>query len=425
MRPANTFMLALLALLAPLAGTVWADGLDDAALALPGSAPQTAGNARVWQLFVEGAAARSHMRAPSLIEDDRAAGRLSVDLQVDATLAPGVRAMLADRLDIGWQHRLAQRKSINTLKEAYLSLQQRDDVIVDLGYINQYSGVAVGYNPTDFFRKGSLRSPVSVDPTMIRKNRQGSAMLRGQMLWEGASLTALYSPALNDPADTPAFPSDRGATNQRDRSLLIFSKRISDDLQPQWLLYTSQGASPRFGMNLTKLVNDATVAYVEWSGGRSPLLLAQALGQNGDEAFRNRLASGLTYTTSNKLSLTLEYQYNGAGLESAQWNALPKVSMPAYLRYRQSVQSMQEMPTRHQTFIYAGWQDMLVRHLDLAAMVRRNTDDHSRLTWVELRYRWTRDEIALQWQGNSGQLFSDYGASPLRKAWEMSFRHFY
>ena len=58
-------------------------------------------------------------------------------------------------------------------------------------------------------------------------------------------------------------------------------------------------------------------------------------------------------------------------------------------------------------------------------MVRRNSDDHSRLTWVELRYRGTRDEIALQWQGNSGQSFSDYGAAPLRKAWEISFRHFF
>lgn len=419
MRSAFALMLAL------LAGAVWADDLDDAALSLPSSAPQAAANARVWQLFVEGAAARSQIRNTSLAEDDHSTQRLSLDLQVDATLAPGVRAMLADRLDIGWQHPFEQRKSINTLKEAYLSWQQRNDVIVDLGYVNQYSGVAFGYNPTDFFREGSLRSPVSVDPTIIKKNRQGSAMLRGQMLWEGASLTALYSPALNDPPSSPAFLPDWGATNQRDRGLLIFSKRISEDLQPQWLLFMNQGASPQFGMNLTKLVNDATVAYFEWSGGRSPLLLAQALGQDGDKAFRNRVATGLTYTTSNKLSLTFEYQYNGAGLENAQWNALPTVSLPAYVRYRQFVQSAQEMPTRHQALIYAGWQDMLISHLDLAAMVRRNSDDHSRLSWVELRYRWTRDEIALQWQGNSGELSSDYGASPLRKAWEISFRHFF
>lgn len=417
----SAFALAL----ALLAGASWAEDPDEAALSLPGSAPQAAESARVWQLFVEGAAARSQIRNTALAEEDRSTQRLSVDLQVDATLAPGLRAMLGDRLDVGWQHRFEQRKSINTLKEAYLSWQQRNDVIVDLGYVNQYSGVAFGYNPTDFFREGALRSPVSVDPTIIKKNRQGSAMLRGQMLWDGASLTALYSPALSDPPSSPAYLPDWGATNQRDRGLLIFSKRISEDLHPQWLLYKNQGASPQFGMNLTKLINDATVAYFEWSGGRSPLLLAQALGQDGDKAFCNRVATGLTYTTSHKLSLTFEYQYNGAGLEKAQWDALPRVSLPAYVRYRQFAQSAQEMPTRHAAFFYATWQDMLVSHLDLAAMVRRNSDDHSRLSWIELRHRWTHDEIALQWQVDSGDLLSDYGALPLRKAWEVSYRHFF
>lgn len=417
----SAFALAL----ALLAGASWAEDPDEAALSLPGSAPQAAEGARVWQLFVEGAAARSQIRNTALAEEDRSTQRLSVDLQVDATLAPGLRAMLADRFDVGWQHRFEQRKSINTLKEAYLSWQQRNDVIVDLGYVNQYSGVAFGYNPTDFFREGALRSPVSADPTIIKKNRQGSAMLRGQMLWDGASLTALYSPALSDPPGSPADLPGRGATNQRDRGLLIFSKRISEDLHPQWLLYKKQGASPQLGMNLTKLINDATVAYFEWSGGRSPLLLAQALGQDGDKAFRNHVATGLTYTTSNKLSLTFEYQYNGAGLEKAQWNALSRASLPAYVRYRQFAQSVQEMPGRHAAFFYATWQDMLVSHLDLAAMVRRNSDDHSRLSWIELRYRWTHDEIALQWQIDSGDLLSDYGASPLRKAWEVSYRHFF
>lgn len=416
-----TFTLALTL----LAGAAWADDPDAAALSLPGSAPQATESARAWQLFVEGAAGRSVVRNASFAEEARSIQRISVDLQVDATLASGLRAVLADRLDIDWQHRFGQRNEVNTLKEAYFSWQPRNDLIVDLGRVNQYSGVAIGYNPTDFFRDGALRSPVSVDPTSIKKNRQGSVMLRGQALWEGASLTALYSPALSDHPDSSAFHPDWGSTNGRDRGLLIFSKRLSEDLNPQWLLYKDQGASPQFGMNLTKLVNDATVAYFEWSGGRSPSLLTQALGQGGDKAFRNRVAGGLTYTTSNKLSLTFEYQYNGAGLEKADWDALPQVSLPAYSRYRQFAQSAQEMPTRRAAFFYATWQDMLISHLDLSVMVRRNSDDRSRLSWGELRYRWTRDEVALQWQGNSGDLLSDYGASSLRKAWQLSYRHFF
>lgn len=420
MRGAFTLALTL------LAGAAWAEeDPDGAALSLPASASSVPESARAWQLFVEGAAGRAVVRSPSLAEEAPSVQRLSIDLQVDATVASGLRAVLADRLDVDWQHRFEQRNEVNTLKEAYVSWQPRNDAIVDLGRVNQYSGVAIGYNPTDFFRDGALRSPVSVDPTLIKKNRQGSVMLRGQALWEGASLTALYSPALSDHPDSSAFDPDWGSTNLRDRGLLIFSKRLSDDFNPQWLLYKDEGASPQFGINLTKLVNDSTVAYFEWAGGRTPLLLTQALGQGGDEAFRNRAATGLTYTTSNKLSLTFEYQYNGAGLEKAQWDALPQLSLQAYGRYRRFAQSAQEMPTRRAAFFYASWQDMLISHLDLAAMVRRNGDDHSRLSWLELRYRWTRDEIALQWQGNSGDLLSDYGASPLRRAWQVAHRHYF
>jgi len=77
------------------------------------------------------------------------------------------------------------------------------------------------------------------------------------------------------------------------------------------------GQSPQPGLNLTALPNDATVVYFEWSGGRAPSLAAQALMRPDDTAFRSRLSSGLTYTTANNISLTAEYQYNGAALDTA------------------------------------------------------------------------------------------------------------
>jgi len=409
-----------------LAGMACAQEIDEAAaLSLPGNGPQAAESPRPWRLFVEGAAGRAVVRDESLVEAPRSAQRVSLDLQADVALAPGLRGVLADRLDIDWEHRFNRPDEINTLKEAYLSWRPRNDVVVDLGRVNQYSGVAIAYNPTDFFRNNSLRSVVSVDPASIKKNRQGSVMLRGQALWDGASLTAMYSPGLDaDPSDAP-FSLNTGATNPRDRMLFIFSKRLPYDLSPQWLLYKEQGASPQFGMNLTRLVNDSTVAYLEWSGGRGRSPLSQATGSPAEKAFRNRVSTGLTYTTSNKLSLTLEYEYNGAGLDEGAWNALPQKNLPAYIGYREFAQSAQEMPTRREVLLYATWQDMLIRRLDMTAMVRRNSEDLSRLGFAEMRYRWTRDEMALQWQGGSGGLFSEYGASPLRKKWQVLYMHFF
>jgi len=411
--------------LALLAGAAWADDPDAAALSLPGSEPQSAESAKAWQLFAEGAVGRSVVRTASLAEEARATEQLSIDLQIDAAPVAGLRAVLADRLDINWLHRFRQRSEVNTLKEAYLSWQPRDDAIVDLGRINEYSGVAIGYNPTDFFRHGALRSPVSVDPTVIKKNRQGSVMVRGQKLWEGASLTALYSPRLSRAPSSSAFDLDWGATNHHDRGLVIFSKRLSEDLNPQWLIYKDQGESPQFGMNLTRLITEAAVAYLEWSGGRSPSLSNEGLGPQSGRAFHQRLATGLTYTMSNKLSLTLEYEYNGAGLRAMEWAQLPRASLPAYLRLREAAKVAQEMPTRRAWLLHATWRDLLIPRLNLSAMVRRNIEDHSHLSWLELRYHASREELALQWQRNAGEWFTDYGGLPLRSAWQFSYRHYF
>ena len=56
----------------------------------------------------------------------------------------------------------------------------RPDTLIDLGRINVRNGVALGYNPTDYFRAGAVRAAVSVSPASLKENRQGSVMLRGQ-----------------------------------------------------------------------------------------------------------------------------------------------------------------------------------------------------------------------------------------------------
>ncbi|WP_175426038.1 hypothetical protein [Ralstonia pseudosolanacearum] len=47
------------------------------------------------------------------------------------------------------------------------------------------------------------------------------------------------------------------------------------------------------------------------------------------------------------------------------------------------------------------------------------------MTWLELRYHWPHDEVALQWLSNRGTLFSRFGALPLRSALELSYRHYF
>ena len=415
-------MRALLLLLLVATAPALADDGDAAALLLADKTATTAEQSGDWRVYVEAAAREARRQGPGLALQG---ARLSIDARFDKTFAPGWRAVFADRLDMIRMDGVSGNRDINTLKEAYLSWQAQPDRVADLGRINARNGVALGYNPTDYFRAGALRSTVSIDPASLRENRLGSAMLRGQALWNGGSLTALYSPKLADRPSDAVFSPDFGATNRRARWLVALSEKLSDALNPQWLLSGGTGESPQLGLNLTALPNDATVAYFEWSGGRASSLAAQALVSRDDPAFRSRLSTGLTYTTPSKVSLTAEYQYNGAGLDQAGWNALRRGPPAAYGLYRGLVTSIQDPPTRHNVFLYAVWQDALVRHLDLTVMLRYDATDHSRLQWLEARYHWTRVDIALQTQLNTGQPGSNYGALPERRLWQASIRYYF
>ena len=414
-------MRALVLLL--LAATVPALADDDAAaLLLADKTATTAEQSGDWRVYVEAAARESRRQGRGLALHG---ARLSIDARFDKTFAPGWRAVFADRLDLNRMDGVSGNRDINTLKEAYLSWQAQPGRVADLGRINARNGVAMGYNPTDYFRAGALRSVVSLDPASLRENRLGSAMLRGQALWNDGSLTTLYSPKLADHPSDSVFSPDLGATNQRARWQVALSEKLSDALNPQWLLSGGAGQSPQFGLNLTALPNDATVAYFEWSGGRAASLAAQALMSRDDAAFRSRLSTGLTYTTPGNVSLTVEYEYNGAALDQAGWNALRRGPPAAYGLYRGLVTNIQDPPTKDNVFLYALWQDAFVKHLDLTAMVRYDAEDYSRLQWLEARYHWTRVDIALQTQLNTGHPGSNYGALPDRRLWQALVRYFF
>jgi hypothetical protein len=375
---------------------------------------------RDWQAAIEVAAGHASTRIGR-----EASQRLSMEVQIDTPIALGWRAVVANRLDVNWLGRFNQRNDINTLKELHVTWQPRDDLVGDAGRVNVRNGVASGYNPTDYFRQGATRSVSSVDPASLKKNRQGSAMLRGQTLWEGGSATAMYSPRLATRPSSRPFDLNWGGTNNQDRWLLALSQKLTDTITPQWLLYKEERLPAQIGMNVTSLVTDATVGYLEWSGGRSPSLLSQMQRANDHTSFRNRISTGFTYTTTGRLSMTLEFQYNGVGLDSTSWEALQAGPLSAYGAYRQWVQFNQDMPTRKAAFFYASLQDFLIHRLDLAAMARLNLDDRSRLVWLELRHRGAKHELALQLQGQSGSSTSEYGVLSQRRALQLSLRHFF
>ena len=399
---------------AAAAGAADMEDDDSAALALPSAQLAPAASARSTSLTLEGV----ETAAAQVDGPEQEGQRLSADARYDSALATGWRAIVAARLDADWANRFDTLEEIGTLKEAYLSWQPQPSLLLDAGRINGRQGVAYGYNPTDFFRTDAVRSIVSIDPNSLRDNRLGTVMLRGQQLWDSGALSVVYAPRLTDHASAAPMDPDIGATNARDRWLVSFSQKLATNWTPQWLAFGGEGQEPQLGMNLTALLGQSMVAYAEVSAGRSSSLWAQALDLPRTDTWRSRAASGLTYSTTSKLSLTLEYEYNGAGLGTIAWDAARGGSLARYGRYREYALAQQDTATRSNLFLYATWQDLLVRHLDLSALLRQDLADHSRLPYVELRRHWTALDLALRWQDSWGDTTSDYGASPQRQTWQ-------
>lgn len=395
------------------------DALDLADKSADTETPVQDTKGAVWRAFVEAAAGRNTLRGGSPDVNTR---RLSADLRYDQRWTPTLRAVLSNRLDLAHSDASPPADNVNTLREAYLSWTPVSSTVLDLGRVNVPLGSAMGYNPTDWFKSGALRSVVSPDPAVLRENRQGTVVLRAQRLWEDGSLTGLVSPKLASSPDPGRYALDEGSTNPRHRWLLAGSHRISDRFSPQWLLQGGDGQSTQVGFNLSALASDATTVYAEGASGRGPTLLDQALTAAGDDKRHTRLALGLTHTTAFNLVLSIEAQANNAAPTRSRWRALAPNERLAVLAV---ADREQDLISRRAWFVHAQWKDLVWPRLDLAGYWRHDTETGGDERWLELRYRGQRWETALQWQGYSGAGEAWVASLPTRHSLELALRVYF
>lgn len=341
--------------------------------------------------------------------------RTSLDFSHTARLGSGWRAVISDRLDHAHPADFGLGLTVNSLREAYLSWQpDSGDMVAEVGRVNLRYGPGYGYNPTDFFRDGSLRTLTSANPFALRENRMGTVVLRAQRLWSEGSLSVVYSPKVADRPASNGWSLDLGSTNNRDRGLAAISTQFSQNISTQLLTYKEAGRSAALGASLTALLSDAAVAHLEWSRGNEPDLLSHALAVPGTFKSRNRVVGGITYTTLGKLSITAEYQYNGFALNQSNWAALGASTPAGQMAYLLEAQRRQELATREAYLIYITQKSLWLKNLDLTAFMRINAGDHSQLAWAELRHHWPRFDLAFQLQQNIGARTSEYGTLPGR-----------
>lgn len=388
---------------------------DDAdALALE-AVPEPAGKGpdRGLRLYAEGAFGRIAQRYDL---PDLDARRLSLDFSWSVQLSDRWRFAVSDRLDDIHPTTGDTPSTLNSLRELYVSWQDESGQhIGEVGRINLRNGPAYGFNPTDYFRDNALRAVTTADPFALRENRLGVVVTRYQHLWTGGGLSLALAPKLADAPSNDSFSADLGATNNRNRGTATWSAQVSERLSGQLLAYADQHKGMQLGGSVTALLSDATVGHLEFSRGKDDDLFSQFVLGVPRQAIRNRLSAGATYTTSTRLALTAEYEYNGFAPDKAAWDAGSAAGLPAYGSYLQAVQAQQDIASRTAWLVYANQKSLFTKSLDVTALLRINAEDKSRMGWLELRYHWPQFDAALQWQTASGQPASEYGLIPYRR----------
>ena len=369
--------------------------------------------------------------------------RLFFDTRHEWRLGDGLQFNYSGRFNLRAANDLpfpGHENVLNELREAYLSWQPSASVWLDVGRINLKSGVAVGHNPTDFFRTRSVVLPLTADPTILREDRLGTLMVQGQYLWTGGSVMAAFAPRVTLPTaiyrsnNLPAFDPMLDRTNAEDRFLLKGSMQVAEGFSPELLFYHA-GNHTQLGTNLTASIGKQTIAYLDWAGGQNTSLIDNALSYGrrtgtlpanalavipADRTlrFQNDVAVGLSFATEARITVNLEYHYYQPGFSQQDWrnwfSAGSHQGANSPLWYIRSYALDQQVPlSRHSAFLRANWVDAFVPNLELTALANVSLLDGSGLVQATADYHlsdvWTVGGLASFTYGGRR---SEFGSLP-------------
>jgi negative regulator of sigma E activity len=385
--------------------------------------------------------------------------RIFLDVRKQWDIGDGVSASYSGRLNLRAENDIDfpnRQNVLNDLREAYASWQPLSRSYLDLGRINLKSGIALGYNPTDYFKTRAVVEPLSADPTVLREDRLGTLMMRGLQVWDRGSLTVAFAPHLYSPSaiyaglNLPSFDPSLDRTNAANRLLLKGTANVSANLSPE-LLYYREGGQSRVGANLTQNIGQRSIAYLEWSGGTRPDLIEQALlygretgtlpasapavlPENPRRRFQSELALGASYAGTAKVTVNLEYHFNQAAFTAADWSRWFTIGrgttaaslVAAELWYVRDYAADQQQPiNRHSLFLRADCTDAFVRKLELSGFIDVDLHDGSSLLQFGADYylsdHWTVGGLLI---GYAGARRSDFGSLPIGATFLVDFARY-
>ena len=340
------------------------------------------------------------------------------DFRNEWRFGSGWSATLSDRIE--WVEDDGGTSTVrNALREGYVTRRLNDALFADLGRINLRSGVASGFNPTDWLREGAALPQTSQNPASLRENRLGTFMMRFQAIedWGAAHVAAI--PHLARKRDEISrYGFAWGSTNDDQALHARVAPKLSEDVSLDLLAYAREGRRPQWGLNLTSVLNHALIAHVELAAGKRT-------GLNGPGAApsiesHQRAAAGFSWAAPNGAVVSVERHIATDALSRRDWEAWrqaadgPTVRGLAQLRAQRS--GLQEPLVRDAWFVrtaITGLTDSA--NLDLAAFVRINPYDRSYLWQIDGGWHLLpRASIYASLGGFAGSSRSEFGANPMR-----------
>lgn len=370
--------------------------------------------------------------------------RFYADLRANPEIARTLSLHLSAR--VNWIEPIEGRYSDKRLRvdarEAFLTWSPNPEVIIETGRINARVGVAIGYNPTDFFRARTVVDPVTVDPSVLRLNRLGVAMARLTGVRGPGAVSLSVAPRLEE-----REPVTLGRRSFADLRLGRTNAATAVELRGGWdspggtslqlSAFVREQRAASFGLNLVTGLGDSATIFVEATARKTSDVLSEAVAEGvvagelpsfalqlfpaASSRYRPSAALGITYTTSSKMTLTVEFDLNGAGLTKGQWHdrvdralARGPLGSGAFWYARSLVQQQQELISRQQLFVRAAWDEAFGREqLSLSTLLLTPITDRSGLLQSAVDYRlsngWSLGGLV---QISTGPRRSIYGSSP-------------
>ena len=312
-----------------------------------------------------------------------------LDFQREWATGPDWKLGLSNRLE--QVHADTGSVTRHALREAYASWRWGGDDganhYLDIGRVQWRSGVASGFNPSDFLKRGAVLDLGTQNPQALRENRLGTVMLRQQWLGHFGSLQLAYIPKLSSRPPTAPDANPRAPawerTNAEDAALLRFAPKTGETWTAEGLLYARAAEPLRSAINLTGAVGDAWIVHAEWAGGRAARSSTSTASSRHDQ----ELAVGASWTTPWGWIATVERHQSSTVGSSDAW------------------------------FTRLAWDNAFgLRHINLAAFARINSNDHSRLWQLDARWHLNdHHSLALIWGQYGGSPRSEYGRVPTHR----------